>query len=673
MKKKVLFVGEHPNYHSGLGNMMSAVLSQVDTDKYQHAGFCAPEMVITNDVFDPPAATIMVASSPEDSWGHARLIRLLQHVDIDILCFVGLDIWTYQKAWANILQLRDASKFKIVFIFPYDIQDLRLDWARWMADCDLPCVYSQYGMNVLGDHVPNLRYFKPPMLKHELFKPLPKRKALRRKLFPTVPEDCLILGFVGKNQIRKCPERLLKAYIEAKRENPNIVLYLHMDDIDSGFYNLKQLAIDFGIKSGDLLQKLPGHYSTEKMASIYNAMDALVNCTLQEGLSWTPLEAMACGTPVIATDTTSQTELVMGAAEMVPCNDLAFIPVSTESGRAHIEASAPRVRDIRDAILKVAADPKLRKEMSKRGIEKARAWLSDMGDINDLLDATLSIKPKPKIQKVLFAQHSSAGDVLMTTQTFKGIKERHPKLPLVFMTQSIYQDIVKGNPYLDEIVDWDERLLKRYQVVYNPHGEHILSGGFNSLDVTLHSMYPYFCHVKPDEIFISPTIPDIGIMEGMPVGRDMGDGYIVVHTTGGSLKYRSYPHMDVALKGIGLPVIQIGGPSDIRCKSDLDLCGKLTWRESAWVMANAEAAVVIDSFLSHLAGAVGTDAVVLYGPAPPRVVGPKAQGCKIINLKPDMLKVCANMTHCWGESSCNSPCIHTISPMTVKKALKELL
>jgi ADP-heptose:LPS heptosyltransferase len=201
-------------------------------------------------------------------------------------------------------------------------------------------------------------------------------------------------------------------------------------------------------------------------------------------------------------------------------------------------------------------------------------------------------------------------------------------------------------------------------VVYNPHGDHILHGGFNNLDVTLYSMYPYFCKVKPDDIWIDTVQPVV----------ELPEEYIVVHTTGGDARHRMYPHMAKVVKGLDVSIVQLGGPHDVLCHGALDLRGKLSFRESAWVMKHARAAVVVDSFLSHLAGAVGTDAVVLYGPAPARVVGPKAQGCKVVDLQPDMLAVCQSMSHCWGSrSSCQSPCIHSISPGKVRKALEGLL
>ena len=105
--------------------------------------------------------------------------------------------------------------------------------------------------------------------------------------------------------------------------------------------------------------------------------------------------------------------------------------------------------------------------MSQNGVSAAQKWIEGVSDINELLaTAAKKRKPEPKIEAVLFAQHSSAGDVLMTTQCFKGIKERHPDLPLVYMTQKVYAGVVFGNPYIDEIIEWDERHQKRYEVVY---------------------------------------------------------------------------------------------------------------------------------------------------------------------------------------------------------------
>jgi len=395
---------------------------------------------------------------------------------------------------------------------------------------------------------------------------------------------------------------------------------------------------------------------------------------MQEGLSWTLLEAMLCGAPVIASDTTAQTELVGDVGVLVPCKEQAYVHVVTAVGPAYVDAKACSVDEIRDAIINVAWNRELRKEMRDDGLAKAKEWLEGVSDINSsLAEATReeSVSIQSKINKILFVQHSSAGDVLMTTQCFKGIKERHKGMELCYMTQPQYADIIEGNPYIDEIVPWEPEEVRRYEIVYNPHGEHILTGGFNLLDVTLYSMYPYFCKVEPDEIFIE---------QAKPIGIELSDEYIVVHTTGGDPVYRMYPHMDIVLKGIDLLAVQLGSKIDAVCQKAIDLRGKLSFRESAWVVARARGAIVIDSFMSHLCGALGTPVVVLYGPSPARVVGPRIQnGGSYIAMEPNMLDVCKSMTRCWGArnrmgaNKCTSPCIATLNPLAIRRVLLSLM
>jgi ADP-heptose:LPS heptosyltransferase len=241
-------------------------------------------------------------------------------------------------------------------------------------------------------------------------------------------------------------------------------------------------------------------------------------------------------------------------------------------------------------------------------------------------------------------------------------------MDLIYMTQPMYKDIVEGNPYIDEVIDWDESLVSKFLVVYNPHGEKILPGGWNNMDTKLYDMYPYFCNVEADDMHIELVDPKI----------DLPEEYIVVQTAGGHKKYRTYRHMDTVIQMLPkYKFVQLGMGRDLACRNvTLDLREKLSWRESAWVMKNAKAAVVIDSFLSHLAGALLTPVVVLYGPAPARVTGPKGNADKIINLEPNKLDVCPITSNCWGSPEkppCTTPCINTVNPVEVVKGVNKLL
>jgi hypothetical protein len=449
-----------------------------------------------------------------------------------------------------------------------------------------------------------------------------------------------------------------------------------------GVFNLQKYAIQCGLNSGDLLIKPEGSYSPfERMPDIYNALDCFVNCSMQEGLSWTTIQAMLCGVSVIASCSTAHIELLdKGSGLFVPCDLPTYLPIKTSTGQTWIDAKSCHYAEIQHAMSLVLN--KQIQTIPKTTHEIMSDWFTKCSDARDLLYIENTTKDVRIKEAILFMQHSSAGDILMTTRCLKNIKLKHGNLPLHYMTQKKFFGILKDNEDISSVLDWNPERRKEFRFVYNPHGEHILHGGFNNLDVKLADMYPYFCGVKPGDFFIqcddvmekvSSLKTPLNDFKGI-VGNKIP--YIVVHTTGGDPQYRTYDHMDLVVRGLKIPHVQIGSVTDKYCKGAIDLRGELSFTETAWVMKHAKAAIVIDSFPSHLAGALGTPAIVLYGPAPARVVGPIQNALKNLwfDLEPDKLKVCPDMTNCHGQNRrCQSPCISSINPMKIKECLTTIL
>jgi hypothetical protein len=148
--KRVLFVGENPLGTSGNSNMLAAMLSDLDTEKYQAACFVVHDVNPSSVLFDPLPFTLVNGTSATDYWGNHRLISLIQESEFDFLCMVGVDFWRYLPAWKALKQLRKAKKFKWIGIFPYDLWQVNPQWASYWNDLDFPCVYSQYHLPLVS-------------------------------------------------------------------------------------------------------------------------------------------------------------------------------------------------------------------------------------------------------------------------------------------------------------------------------------------------------------------------------------------------------------------------------------------------------------------------------------------------------------------------------------------
>lgn len=129
-------------------------------------------------------------------------------------------------------------------------------------------------------------------------------------------ENKFVVGSVFRNQGRKMPDRLLKAFKIFSRTHPDAVLLLHTDPDDQArTFNMQNLINRFQLNNRVIFTGGTFHkpLSHDTLREIYNIMDVFMLSTSGEGFGVPIVEAMACGVPQLVTDYTTTKELVVDA------------------------------------------------------------------------------------------------------------------------------------------------------------------------------------------------------------------------------------------------------------------------------------------------------------------------------------------------------------------------
>lgn len=122
---------------------------------------------------------------------------------------------------------------------------------------------------------------------------------------------------VGTIEPRKNLERLLEAYhaLRAAGEAPKLAIAGRRGWHCEGFFRRRR---ELGLEEEVILL---GHVAEEDLPTLYGAAALLAFPSLYEGFGLPVLEAMACGTPVVAGDTSSVPEVAGDAALLVSPHD----------------------------------------------------------------------------------------------------------------------------------------------------------------------------------------------------------------------------------------------------------------------------------------------------------------------------------------------------------------
>ncbi|MGB1249181.1 MAG: glycosyltransferase family 4 protein [Candidatus Promineifilaceae bacterium] len=183
----------------------------------------------------------------------------------------------------------------------------------------------------------------PLAVDHAVFRPIDTPRPAN------LPPNYLL--YVGSDAPRKNLPRLLEAFATVRRHHPELWLVkvgAATSVAQAAVFEQQVAALD--------LQKhvlMLTDVSAEKLVACYNHATAFVFPSLYEGFGLPPLEAMACGTPVICANATALPEVVGEAALLVDGRDSA---------------------EIADAILSLLANPALAATLRERGLQRAQQF-----------------------------------------------------------------------------------------------------------------------------------------------------------------------------------------------------------------------------------------------------------------------------------------------------------
>jgi ADP-heptose:LPS heptosyltransferase len=310
------------------------------------------------------------------------------------------------------------------------------------------------------------------------------------------------------------------------------------------------------------------------------------------------------------------------------------------------------------------------------------------------------------------------GDTIMLTAALAGLRRKYPLAQLAAYVADFTVPVLRGNPNVDEVVGVNPRLGEGDVQRQHEAGHDLwINATYVPMEFHRTDRYPvarraaaarrqqygplvaHFPYTARPLLEWRQPVPQImAELLGLHCSwRDMSvqvepaeaqfaarlpAPYVVVHDwaasarEGGRVKRwfpEAWAEVTRTLRDRGHEVYQVGHEGEEPIPGATSLLGQTTFHETAAVVARAVAVVTVDSMVGHLAAAVGTPAVVLFGATPAALLGHPCH----TNLQAEgACEPCWWVTAEWRVRCVrgrNYACMRAITPDRVLQSVRSLM
>lgn len=520
---------------------------------------------------------------------------------------------------------------------------------------------------------------------------------------------------------RKNISGLVKDFCEAFKDDERVGLVLKVSLVNNSLLDfetvknrISQVKQAAGCKEFPRIHLLHGRMTRKELSELYKnpKIKAFVTTTHGEGFGLPILEAAACGLPVLATNWSGHMDFLHnaeGKKRFIPFDyDLKEVPQSAvwdgviEKGTrwAYVKSDDVKTKLKKFFLspdkptewareLAASIAPLDEKNISSSFVNELSSWLQaqaiaaptkdDHRTLKQRIIGDLQIEPGKKT--LLYTMPMSAGDVFISTAVVDSLRKKFPEHYIVFATDLKYTDILKGNPDIDAIISWQSWMAdvpfceNVFDEVYTPNlavqlnTSNWVHGGKGRL---LGNEFAAQCGVEFGDYKITPDP-----VQGLP------EKFIAFHPGSGRGQHeaRRYKHWRAVIHNIkknlpGYQVVTIGQEGDIHFEGCVDLRGKTTYNQLAYVIDKASCLVGIDSVSMHLAAAFRTALVAIFGSSYSTSTGPvlKHEGHNVFLLETPNRMGCEKACY---KHTCvvdrDSPCVNEIDPKKIVSSVVDLV